>query len=120
MRKSYDWGIKSYAWVGPQQLTQNGLELRAVVAEDQRGNYHSGTRYGPRGIALPELGWEEYWKTDAYKTKDCAIFAAKIDATETLRGCNEHARTEALLNAATTSNPEPKKRSRPHLRLIDR
>jgi hypothetical protein len=110
----------SVRWVGPQQMTSNGLELHAVVAEDQKGNYRSGTRYGPQGGAMPELGPEDYWCMEVYKVKDEAIFAAKTDATHTWRQCNEHAATEALLVRATTQSPKSKKPLRSRLRLIDR
>ena len=121
MEKSLDWKIKRFAWIGPQIMTDNGLELHAVVGEDQRGEFHAGTRYGPRGGAFPELGPEEYWRMNTYKAKEEAIFTAKADATETLRSCNRHARTEALLDKGTTPSSNTKaKPSRNHCRLIDR
>lgn len=113
MSESYAWGIKSYAWVGPQKITQNGLELHAVVAQDQRGNYHAGTRYGPRGSAMPELGWEDFWTMDVYRAKDEAMFAAARDAAQTLRECNDFARTQALLEAATAPKDAAKKTTLP-------
>jgi hypothetical protein len=120
MSDNYDWKVKSYSWVGPQMMTANGLELHAVVAEDQRGNFHAGTRYGPKGGGMPELGPQDFWCMETYKAKDEAIFAAKTDATGTMRDCNRHARTEALLERGTIPSKETKKPSRSHLHLIDR
>jgi hypothetical protein len=120
MIEDSDWSIKHYAWVGPQQMTANGLELHAVVAVDQRGGFHAGTRYGPKGGALPELGPEEFWSMETYKAKDEAIFAAKTDANQTLQSCNQQARTQALLDKATASSRQAKKQLGRHLRLIDR
>jgi hypothetical protein len=119
MKKHEEWEIKRYAWVGQQMMTANGLELHAVVAEDQHGRFHAGTRYGPKGGAMPELGPQDFWCMETHNAKDKAIFAAKTDATRTMRDCNRHAKTEALLEKATTPSKETKP-SRSHLRLIDR
>ena len=115
-----DWKVVRYAWVGPQQVSTNGLELHAMVAEDQRGLFHAGTRYGPKGGAMPEFGPQDFWCMETYRRKDEAIFAAKTDATETLRDCNRHAQTDALLEKATTPSAGKVKPARSHLRLIDR
>jgi hypothetical protein len=97
-----DWAPKAFAWVGPKQVSDNGLELRAVVAEDHRGQFHAGTRYGPGGCAMPELGHQDFWCTSHYREKGEAISAARADVDDTLRQCNDRARTEALLDKATT------------------
>ena len=116
-----DWTIKRIAWLGPQQMTDNGLELHAIVGEDRRGGFHAGTRYGPKGGALPELGPEEFWTVQRYTAKDAAIFAAKTDANTTLRDCNEHAKTEKLLDrVGSRKSATPEKSAASHLRLIDR
>jgi len=36
MPKCGDWHVGQYAWVGPQVMTSNGLELHAVVAIGSR------------------------------------------------------------------------------------
>jgi hypothetical protein len=121
MDKSNDWDgrIKSYPYVGRHEMTENGLQLRSVVAEDFQDRFHAGTRYGPIGAALPELGSEDFYITTAFKTKGEAIFAARQDTTETLRRINGHAKAEAILKAASIPN-KVTKAPRPHLRLIDR
>jgi hypothetical protein len=72
---------------------------------------------------LPELGSEEYFTAKDYKVREEAIFAARADTNEVLRGCNEvhrERKAEALLNRAPTPSAEAKKPSRPNIRLIDR
>jgi hypothetical protein len=121
MPKKCGFELKGYAWVGPQVMTSNGLELHAVVAEDQRGRFHAGTRYGPGGCAMPELGPEELWRMEAHQNKDAAILAAKADVTAALRQSNGCARTEALLEKATTPKSNLQKpRSPARVRSMDR
>lgn len=115
--------FKQYAWVGQQLMSDNGLQLRSIVTEDQDGTFHAGTRYGPIGGAMPELGPEEYFITQPFKSRDQAVFAARGDTNEVLRGCNEvhkEHKAEALLKMATTPSTGTKKPSRPNIRLIDR
>jgi hypothetical protein len=109
------------AWLGPQQITDNGLELHPVVCEDQRGGFRAGTSYGPKGGALPELGPDYYYTMQRYSAKEEAIFAAKTDANTTLRCCNEHAKTERLLGrVGSRKSVSRDKPATGHLRLIDR
>ena len=102
MRDESGWKPKRIAWLGPQKISDNGLELRAIVVEDNRGYFHAGTRYGPKGIAMPEFGPGEFWHTVTFKDRNKAIEAAKKDAQWTLNGCNAKARAERLLDKATT------------------
>ena len=121
MPENGDWHVESYAWIGQQVMTFNGLELHAVVAEDQNGHFHAGTRYGPVGGAMPELGHEEFWCMQVYKDKDAAIFAAKTDVTTAVRQSDEHARTEALLDRAHAPKSNSKKPPAPaRPRTMDR
>ena len=110
--------FKQYAWVGPQLMSDNGLQLRSVVTEDQDGTFHAGTRYGPIGCALPELGHEELFTTKDYKAKDEAIFAAKADTNEAMRGCNEVHKADQLIERATTRGTKDKARPREHIKLV--
>jgi len=115
--------FKQYAWVGPQLMSDNGLQLRSIVTEDHDGTFHAGSRYGPIGGALPELGPEEYFTAKDYKVKEEAIFAARADTNEILRGCKDvhkERKAEKLLNRATTPSMKAKKLSRPNIRLIER
>jgi hypothetical protein len=91
---------KTYIWVGPRVMSNNGLELHAVVAEDQHGRFQAGTRYGPCGSAMPELGPQEFWCMESHKDRKEAIAAAKADTAQTLQGCNRYA-AEARLEKAT-------------------
>lgn len=121
MPDNSDWTVKRIAWLGPQQMTDGGLELRAVVAEDQRSGFHAGTRYGPKRGALPELGPEDAWVTPRYTAKEEAIIAARTDASTILRCCNEHVRTERLLDRfGSKKSASRDKPATGHLRLIDR
>lgn len=113
--------FKQYAWVGPQLMSDNGLQLRSIVREDQDGTFHAGTRYGPIGSAMPELGHEEYFTTKKYKAKDEAMFAARADTNEVMRGCNEvHKERQAdkLMEKATTPRTKEKPQSREHIKLV--
>jgi hypothetical protein len=121
MPESGDWHVEQYAWVGPQVMTSDGLELHAVVAEDQNGKFHAGTRYGPSGGAMPELGHEEFWCMQVYKDRDAAIFAAFTDVTTAVRQADGRARTEALLERAASAKNNSKMPPAPErLRSIDR
>jgi hypothetical protein len=113
--------FKQYAWIGPQLMSDNGLQLRSIVMEDHDGTYYAGTRYGPIGSSLPELGPEEYFTTKDYRNKDEAIFAARKDTNEVLRGCNEvhkEHKAEKLIEKATTPTIKQTARQREHLKLV--
>jgi len=81
-------------------MSNNGLELHAVVAEDQHERFHAGTRYGMGGSAMPELGPQEFWCMESHKERQGAIAAARADTAQTLQGCNRQA-AEARLEKAT-------------------
>lgn len=102
MPKGQDWYPKSIVWTGPQRMGKNGGELRAVVAQDQFGTFRAGTRYGPGGCAMPELGAQEFWIPGAFAEKGKAIGAAKADTSWTLQGCDRQAATKDLVKSATT------------------
>jgi hypothetical protein len=113
--------FKQYAWVGPQLMSDNGLQLRSVVTEDHDGTFHAGTRYGPVGVKLPEMGHEEYFLTKVFKNKDEAIFAAWGDTGDTMRGCNEvyqERKAEKLMQRATTPRSSEKKPTNERLKLV--
>lgn len=113
--------FKQYAWVGPQLMSDNGLQLRSIVMEDNDGTFHAGTRYGPIGSAMPELGSEEYFITKEFKVRDEAIFAAKADTNDILRGCNEFHKghkAKQLMERATTPNAKEDRPSREQLKLV--
>jgi hypothetical protein len=63
--------IKRYAWIGPEKVTANSLELNAIVTEFHRGNFHTGIRYGAKGGALPELALKisGAWRRTEERTK---------------------------------------------------
>ncbi len=90
-------------WLGPSKMSDNGLQVRGVVAKFPDGLFHAGTLYGPKGVVMPMSHLEDsLFVTTPFKEKEAAIEAAKIDAANTLKGCNEHAKTEKLLEQATT------------------
>jgi len=109
--------LRQYAWVGPQLVSNNGLPLRSVVRGDQDGTFHAGTRYGPlRGSSS-----EEYFITKGFTSKEEAIFAAKTETSEILRGCNgvrKKRQAEMLMERATSPVNAPAKPSRGHVRLV--
>lgn len=115
--------FKQYVWVGPQIMSDNGLELRSIVTEERGGTFHAGTRYGPIGGTLPEHGPEEYFVTRDFRNKEEAMFAAKRDTNEVLRRCNDvhkERKAEELIRKATTPSKETKRLTRPNIRLIER
>jgi hypothetical protein len=105
MGRSFDWKSMRFTWVGEQQMSDNGLELRSVVAQDKHGNFRAGTRYGPKGCAMPELGHQEFWLTDGFKDSRQAIAAAKTDTAQTVDGCNEKHRSDLLMAKAGSREP---------------
>jgi hypothetical protein len=113
--------FKQYAWVGPPLMSDNGLQLRSVVTEDHDGTYQAGTRYGPKGSTMPELGPEEYFLTKPFKSKDEAMFAARTDTAQTLRECNQfHKQHSAamIIEKATTPSTKETARQRDHIKLV--
>ena len=102
-------------------MSDNGLELRSIVLEERDGTFLAGTRSGPIGSTMPELGPEEEFVTENFKSKDEAMFAARRDTNEVLRGCNEFHKKHAaaqLMEKVTT--PKTKETSRPkeHIKLV--
>jgi len=70
---------------------------------------------------MPELGHEELFVTEAFRSKDEAIFAAKKDTNEVMRGCNSfHKERKAaeLIERATTPRTEKTERPRESLKLV--
>jgi hypothetical protein len=113
--------FKHYAWIGPQLMSDNGLQLSSIVTEEHDGTYHAGTRCGPIGLAMPEFGHEELFITKDYRNKDEAIFAARKDTSEVLRGCNEvhkEHKAEKLIEKATTPAAKETARPRGHMKLV--
>lgn len=107
-------------WLGPRITSDNGLELRGIVIEGRVGSFQAGTRYGPKGSTMPELGPEAFLRTDRFSNKDKAIEVAKGDVQETLRGCNAHARAEKLLEKVSKPGRATSVKSRSQSRSIDR
>jgi hypothetical protein len=49
-----NWTLKEFVWEGPQQMSRNGLELHAVVAEvSGPARCNTGGPDGPDQAALP-------------------------------------------------------------------
>lgn len=52
MTEGDEYPMKRTVWLGPQQMSDNGLGLRAIVTEDHGGGFWAGTRYGPRAVRI--------------------------------------------------------------------